>query len=68
MIQELTYRQLKKMVRGGWGNKPLTSERKANFWNKIARRSERVWKQTHKKSKLQPLPDYDTFCDGMRER
>lgn len=33
------------------------------YWNKIAQQSEAKFK-----SKLQPLPDYDTTFDGMRER
>lgn len=33
------------------------------YWNKIAQQSEAKFK-----SKLQPLPDYDTFTDGWRER
>lgn len=33
------------------------------YWNKIAQKSEAKFK-----SKIQPLPDYDTFTDGWRER
>lgn len=33
------------------------------YWNKIAEQSEAKFK-----SKIQQLPDYDTFTDGWRER
>lgn len=33
------------------------------YWNKIAQQSEAKFK-----SKIEPLPDYDTTFDGWRER
>lgn len=33
------------------------------YWNEIAKKSEARFK-----SKIEPLPDYDTFTDGWRER
>jgi len=34
------------------------------YWNKIAQKSEAKFRAKD----IQPLPDYDTFTDGWRER
>ncbi len=55
----------KRYVRGKWIPAIRTDKPKGKVkkWFDIAKKSE-----SNFRNKIQPLPDYDTFCDGMRER